>query len=214
MNNDGRSTFVLQSYIENLKENIRASSTNFESINNNNNIISTSFKQTDHIQLSPSIKPKKISSTPKKRTVYKTDTSNESKNKHPGMCHITFNNSSINIQGETTNNNFIINNSLAKDVDLFKNPGKLFINKASDKDIDIPNISNYPVSKRYDRKGVNIVKGGNKHSVSFIDRVEPNRRLAEVLHIDSFKDHNLVNTYGEKGSSISCTNRLACCLII
>jgi len=63
------------------------------------------------------------------------------------------------------------------------------------------NEGNTDRSERFDRNGTLITKGrSRKHKVSFADSIsqDQNKRIADVIIVQSFKKFNLDNTYGSR----------------
>jgi hypothetical protein len=69
-----------------------------------------------------------------------------------------------------------------------------------------------PSKSRQDRRGVSIEKKGKRHRVTFIDRVDE-KRLCDVVEIESYKQYNIDNTYNEGGHHRSSSESLSCCII-
>jgi hypothetical protein len=114
-------------------------------------------------------------------------TPDRNKSSTQNIYNIIFNNSNINI-----------NNS---------DKGLLLINNVAKE----PEVVKVLPGQRVDRKGEPIVKGKKRHGVSFLDRVEPYKRIHDVANVESYKQYNLENSYNEKHKS-SCTS--SCCLLI
>ncbi len=90
----------------------------------------------------------------------------------------------INVNSITNNNNsyniYVINNYFEEKKNNFN--------------------KNFPIEKqkdrkRYDRKGVEIKKGG-KQKLTFIDKIGK-RKLIETIPIESFKEYNLIEEVNE-----------------
>jgi hypothetical protein len=122
------------------------------------------------------------------------------------IFNIIFNNSHINIQNTEQGgggNNILVINAIQKEAD---NTVNIVV-----KGIENKQVLNNGV--RVDRRGVPIVKKGRRHIVSFLDRVEQNKVLVDIKDVESYKQYNLENSYGERGKRVSCTASLACCLL-
>ena len=98
----------------------------------------------------------------------------------------------ININSITNNNNshniYVINNYFEKKKNLNNN-------------------ENFPVGKwkdgkRYDRKGIEIKKGG-KQKITFIDKIGKGK-LIDTIPIESFKEYNLIEEVSEDRKNSCC----------
>jgi hypothetical protein len=98
----------------------------------------------------------------------------------------------ININSITNNNNshniYVINNYFEEKKNLNNN-------------------ENFPVGKwkdgkRYDRKGVEIKKGG-KQKLTFVDKIGKGK-LIETIPIESFKEYNLIEEVSEDRKNSCC----------
>jgi hypothetical protein len=158
-------------------------------------------------------KPNMSTSTYKTKKDIPLTTPDRNKNSTQNIYNIIFNNSNVNIQNHdpfNTANNFVVINTMAKEPDNLQSPVNIVVKSIENNKVIQKNLIN---NIRIDRRGVPIVKGGRKHIVSFIDRAEPTKRLVETFNVDSYKQYNLENSYGEKGKKVSCSASLACCLI-
>jgi hypothetical protein len=98
----------------------------------------------------------------------------------------------ININSITNNNNshniYVINNYFEEKKNLNNN-------------------ENFPVGKwkdgkRYDRKGIEIKKGG-KQKITFIDKIGKGK-LIDTIPIESFKEYNLIEEVSEDRKNSCC----------
>jgi hypothetical protein len=138
------------------------------------------------------------------------------KNSTQNIYNIIFNNSNINIQSSADQFNSPSPNILVintKEADSKKAAVNIVVKgiESTTNNIIKENIIN---NIRIDRRGVPIVKFGRKHMVSFLDRVESDKRLVDIASVESYKQFNLENSYGEKGKKVSCTTSMACCLLV
>jgi hypothetical protein len=147
-----------------------------------------------------------ITSTFKVKKDIPLTTPDRNKSSTQNIFNIIFNNSNINIQNTEhgLSNNILVIKAIQKEVE--NNPTVNIVVQGIENNMIKNNI-------RVDRKGVPIVKKGRKHIVSFLDRAEPNKRLVDIVNVDSYKQYNLENSYGERGKKVSCTAGLVCCLI-
>jgi hypothetical protein len=101
-----------------------------------------------------------------------------------------------------------------KDNNTLKNPR----HNSSAKDLRSSSPVNYDDEKynklafRKDRRGVPIIKGGKRHKVSFADGKLVDKILVERVKVESFKSHNVGNTYSED-KPYENTNE-NCCIVI
>ena len=99
----------------------------------------------------------------------------------------------ININSITNNNNshniYVINNYFEE------KKNNLNINK------NLP-IGKWKDGKRYDRKGVEIKKGG-KQKLTFVDKIGKGK-LIETIPIESFKEYNLIEEVSEDRKNSCC----------
>lgn len=57
------------------------------------------------------------------------------------------------------------------------------------------------VRPRFDKFGNKIVHGGKKHKITFVDEFYPNRNIARIVLVESYKKYNHA-TYDESNESI------------
>lgn len=151
----------------------------------------------------------------------------EKSSKKASNNNITYvvNSSNINSQKQDTyniNNNFLFinkfpaennsNNSVVNN--HFPN---VIVNNVFSANNEVENIisNNDKVEsseKRIDRRGVVIEKGGKKHRITFLDRIDDNKRLIDTVKIESYKAYNIGNTYSES-SGKPVNNSVSCCII-
>ena len=83
-----------------------------------------------------------------------------------------------------------------------------------DKEISLEDPKDEMNKSRFDRKGEEIKKGGKKHRVSFIDRVEK-QGLIQKVDIESYKKYNASNTFAEgEIASNASSGGVSCCIIM
>jgi hypothetical protein len=217
MKNDERSKFA-NSDKKKVKEAVPVRKLSLDTLNRQNSKTKPRPRISKQLDYSPNLRT--VHLMPNKIPKPNTSTSNRSiKNGLPltvpdrnkqstqNIFNIIFNNSNVNIQnnndnGFRTSNNYVVINTNGNDGENI-----------------IPLVVKSEEHKKYndmraDRRGIPIVKRGRKHEVSFLDRVEPNKRLVEIFNVESYKQYNYENSYGEKGKKVSCNASLACCLII
>lgn len=148
--------------------------------------------------------------------IQNTSTTNNNQN-----INLIVNTSNVNIQKQENyniNNNILVINKFGDSNNGLKNPVEThpnFGNRNSghmmteNENLFFSNKSN---QNRNDTRGIPITKGSKKHKVTFIDKVPSRKNLLTVIDVESFKLHNMLNTYPDQGYKKNAS--LACCDIL
>lgn len=119
------------------------------------------------------------------------------------------------------NENVYINNFNNNKIILNNNP-TLIENVTTDHTNNIDTKTNSITTKnfstkRFDSKGIPIIKGLKKHRVSFVDFSNSKRKMIEVIPVESFKKYNIQNSYGAGNETNKKINKkdetTSCCFV-
>lgn len=137
---------------------------------------------------------------------YNSANSSDSSNVHSISMSINCNNSQANFNSHASH---------TSQADVSKNnfrSSKFNENHIAEKEFFLESISN---KGRHDVRGVPIIKGSKKHKVTFIDKINGGKsnKLVQRVEIQSYKELNACNTFGE-GDLKKPAHSASCCIII
>lgn len=162
------------------------------------------FESVTRMNVGPSLDDSKSVTNEKKEYSMYAKTNNINKETVPVNMVVNNNNIIIeNQQNYNVNNNYLVIKTPV-DINDTNQIKEIFTNMNQE--------TSPKLNQRYDRRGVAIEKGKKNHKVTYIDKVDRNKNLVTVSHIESHKKY--LEVFDETRNKSVGSEATSCCIII